>query len=100
MRRDLIHHSDSIFFGIRKTAMDDLGWCYLGPCEMDLDNKVRVVAECLYCSESNEMYSWNMKQLEKVELVYKLKSTHFIFAAGNAQHIRDIYNPGGSFPFI
>ena len=47
---------------------------------MDLENKIRIVAECLCCSESNEMYAWGMKQLEKVEPVDRLKSTRFIFA--------------------
>ena len=45
IRRDLIRYSDSVFLDMLKTAMNDAGLCYLGPCVMDLETKVRVVAE-------------------------------------------------------
>ena len=60
--------------------MNDIGWCCCAPCVMNSENKVRVVAEYLCCSESNEMYAWVTDQLEKVGPLYKLKSTRFIFA--------------------
>ena len=58
---------------MHKIAMNGIVWCYCAPCVMNSENKVGGVAECLYCSESNEMYTRVMEQLEKVELVYKLK---------------------------
>ena len=60
--------------------MNDIGWCYFAPCVMDSENKVRVVDECLCCSESNTMYSWVIHQLENFKPIYKLGCTLFIFA--------------------
>ena len=78
--RDLIKYSDAVYLDMHKTAMNNIGWYYFAPCVMDSENKVRVATECLRCSESNKMYPWVLQQLEKVEPVYTLKSTRFIFA--------------------
>ena len=40
MRCDLIRYSDAVYLDIRKTAMNNIGWCYCAPCVMDSENKV------------------------------------------------------------
>ena len=41
---------------------------------------VCVVAECLCCAESHEMYAWSLEQLPKSKTEYKLSSTCYMFA--------------------
>ena len=53
MRKDLACYSDSIFIGMCKASTNNLGWCYFTPVVKDNKNKVCVVAECIYCVESN-----------------------------------------------
>ena len=72
MRRDLIRYGDSLFIDMRKTATNDVGWNYFGPCIMDCEMKVRVVAECLCCVETNDMYAWGLYQLPRFEPAYGL----------------------------
>ena len=57
MRRDLIRYGHSIFIDMRKTATNNIGWNYFGPAIKDCETKVRVIAECLCCVESNDMYA-------------------------------------------
>ena len=63
MRRDFIRYSNKIFIDMHKASTNDIGWCYFAPVVKDNENMIRVVAECLCCMESNEMYAWYLLQL-------------------------------------
>ena len=80
MRRDLLRFSDMLYIDMRKTCVNDVGWNYFGPTVLDENLKVRVVAECLCCTEDLGMYAWGLSNLEVFEPLYSLKLTRFMFA--------------------
>ena len=70
------------FFLIHQNEKDSYEynqWNYFGPTVKDCDRKVRVVAKCLCCAETNDMYAWGLQQLENFEPRYQLSSTRFLF---------------------
>jgi len=58
MRTHQIRYPSFLFIDMRKTARNTTGWNYFRLTVQDCDAKVRFVAECLSCAETNDMWAW------------------------------------------
>ena len=79
MRHDAIRFGDVIFLDAQQRQFNSSGFPYISPCMFDDEGRVAQGCEFIVIKESINMYAWILKEMNRLEPCFKLKTIRYIF---------------------